>query len=63
METLEHTFPIPEIETHKLDVIREQLPKSAKTYASDHAWMLVAVSGLAGGVLGLLWPRKSHDRD
>jgi len=64
METLEHTFPLPEVEVHKLDELTGQLPSGAswaKEYVSNNAWMMVGISALVGCLLGYFWPRKAED--
>jgi ElaB/YqjD/DUF883 family membrane-anchored ribosome-binding protein len=53
----EHTFPLPEIESHKLDEVRDQLARPAApqlvTMAKAYPWMTVALACVSGVLAGL----------
>jgi len=54
----EHTFPLPEVETHKLDNLREQLSDSETMIHATDRWihenapLAVVGAGLLGFVFG-----------
>ncbi len=59
MNDLEHTFPLPEFEAHKLDEVKESITghrptRSAAAFAQTTPWVLV-ILGAAGGLLLGLW--------
>ena len=56
-----HTFPLPEIEVHKLDLLREQLPQDADGLAlAAGKWIRenALASTLIAGTLGYLVGRR-----
>ena len=60
-----HTFPLPEIEAHKLDGLREQLPQDADglVMAADK-WIRenALASTIMAGALGYLMGRRLKRR-
>ena len=54
-----HTFPLPEIEAHKLDSLREQLPEdveglamAADKWIRENAWASTIIAGAFGYWMG-----------
>jgi hypothetical protein len=57
MNTQEHTFPMPEIESHKLEEIAEHLPHRSLVSGADeflrgNIWMSMAAAIFLGGLIG-----------
>ncbi len=62
MNETEHVFPLPEIEQHKLEEVREEIvhPLSRRTrrFLGANAWTMIALSVMAGVVCGLACGRR-----
>ncbi len=59
MNGIEHSFPLPETEAHKLDEVKEDLtghrsPRRTAEASQTVPWMMVFL-GVAGGLLLGLW--------
>lgn len=59
MDNLEHSFPLPETETHKLDEVKEvldhaqeQVPASLQGFVQASPWLSVALAVAGGLCLG-----------
>ena len=56
MNDTEHVFPLPELEQHKLDEVKEEIvhpfATRAHRFLSANAWTAIAVSVAVGVVLG-----------
>ena len=60
-----HTFPLPEIEIHKLDNLREQLPHDADSLAlAADKWIRenALAATIIAGALGYLMGRRLKTR-
>jgi ElaB/YqjD/DUF883 family membrane-anchored ribosome-binding protein len=60
-----HTFPIPELEAHKLDVLQETLSPAAEgvlgatdKWIRSNAWASTLMAGLVGYVAGQYIKRR-----
>ena len=66
MNTLEHTFPLPETEAHKLDVVVEEIehqspsPKSTAAFVLNNRWLLLGLAAVTGGLLGLAFRKRGR---
>jgi hypothetical protein len=62
MNESEHVFPLPELEQHKLDEVKEEIvhpfSRSMRRVMAANAWSAIAVSLAAGVVCGWLWRRR-----
>lgn len=62
MNEIEHAFPLPDLEQHKLDEVKEEIvhPISLRLRRAlgANAWMAVAISVAAGVACGFLWGRR-----
>ncbi len=69
MNTLEHTFPLPETETHKLDVVVEEIAhqtpstSNATTFVVNNRWLLLGVAAVTGGLIGLAFRNRNRNRN
>ena len=56
MNAGEHTFPLPEVELHKLDDIGQQLPAvPVRGFIRGNLWLSLGIAGVAGCLLGIAW--------
>lgn len=59
MDGIEHNFPLPEPEAHKLDEVKEVLdhtqppPSGLPAWVQSNPWMAVVLAGVGGLCLGL----------
>ena len=62
MNDTEHVFPLPELEQHKLDVVKEEiahpLSRRMRRVMEANVWTALAVSLAAGVMCGLAWGRR-----
>ena len=59
MNTAEHTFPLPETEVHKLDIVEQQIPFSGNGFFQSYLYPTLAVCAVAGCLIGFAL-RKRH---
>ncbi len=59
MENFEHSFPLPETETHKLDEVKEVLEhpqeqgvSGVQAFVQSNPWWAVGLAGVGGFCLG-----------
>ena len=56
MNNGEHTFPLPDVELHKLDDISEQMPSAPiRDFIRSNFWLSLGIAGVAGCMLGVVW--------
>lgn len=62
MNDREHFFPLPDVEQHKLDEVKEEvvhpLSRRVRRTLRANAWTAVAISMVAGFACGLMWGRR-----
>jgi len=62
MNETEHSFPLPEVEQHKLDDVKEEIvhpiSRRARRALGKNVWMVVAISVAVGLACGLAWGRR-----
>ena len=63
MDEIEHVFPLPEVEQHKLDEVKDEIDspplRRLDRFVRSHAWKTMGLSLAAGILCGLLWARRS----
>jgi len=64
MNEIEHAFPLPEVEKHKLDEIEQEIKgrpvmKRLRDFARANTWHAVAFSVVAGLFCGLALGRRN----
>lgn len=62
MNDTEHLFPLPEVEQHKLDEVKEEvvhpLSRRMRRTLRANVWTAVAISMAAGLACGWMWGRR-----
>jgi ElaB/YqjD/DUF883 family membrane-anchored ribosome-binding protein len=62
MNEIEHAFPLPELELHKLDEVKEEIvhpvSRRMRRLIGANAWTAIAISVAAGLVCGWAWGRR-----
>jgi len=62
MKDAEHSFPLSEMEQHKLDEVKEEIvhpiSRRARRVLGEKVWMVMAISVAAGLACGLAWGRR-----
>jgi hypothetical protein len=62
MNEIEHTFPLPELELHKLDEVKEEIvhpvARRMRRLAGANAWTAIAISVATGLLCGWVWRRR-----
>jgi hypothetical protein len=62
MNELEHTFPLPDPEMHKLDEVKEEIVhpvlRRMRRLTGANAWTAIAISEAAGLLCGWAWRRR-----
>jgi len=64
MNIAEHTFPLPEIEAHKLDEVKEDLRQQpaivrAKDYLRANPWWKLVFACVAGALAGAWFKNRA----
>ena len=58
----EHEFPLPDVEQHKLDEVKEEIvhpiSRRARRMLEGHVWVAIGVAVAAGAACGFLWGRR-----
>ena len=56
MNAGEHTFPLPDVELHKLDDLEEKIPSEpGRNFIRSNLWLSLGIAGIAGCLLGVAW--------
>jgi hypothetical protein len=62
MNEIEHVFPLPDLEQHKLDEAKEEIvhpvSRRLRRTLGENAWVAIAISVAAGLACGLAWGRR-----
>jgi ElaB/YqjD/DUF883 family membrane-anchored ribosome-binding protein len=62
MNEIEHVFPLPDLEQHKLDEAKEEIvhpvSRRMRRALGENAWAAIAISVAAGLVCGWVWGRR-----
>jgi O-succinylbenzoate synthase len=62
MNEIEHVFPLPDWEQHKLDEAKEEIVHPVARWVrrglAENAWRAIAISMAAGLACGLVWGRR-----
>jgi len=63
MNEPEHAFPLPELEQHKLDEVKEEIvhpfTRRSRRFLGANAWTAIAISVAVGAVCGFAWGNRS----
>lgn len=66
MNEIDHEFPLPEVEQHKLDEVKEEIvhpiSRRARRVLQGNVWMAIGISVAAGVACGFLCGRSAEHR-
>ena len=62
MNESEHTFPLTDMEQHKLDEVKEEIvhpiSRRARRVLQGNVWVAIGVAVVVGAACGFLWGRR-----